>query len=288
MKISTPVSVPSNKKKIYEKNFKDATKGTGNLFLFAGDQKIEHLNDDFSAKLNASNSHPEHLFKIADSSKVGVFAAHLGLISRYGKQYKKIPYLVKLNGKSNIAKTKDPFSPALWSVDDVISFQKQSKLKVLGIGYTIYLGSEYEVEMLKEAAQAINQAHKNGLISVLWIYPRGKNVKNEKNPELIAGAAGLGLCLGADFIKLNYPFAPGNSGATKAKEIITAAGNSGVIFSGGGKIDDKKFIELIKSQIKTSGARGCAIGRNIHQNKLKDAIKLSNNLSKIMQISSKK
>jgi DhnA family fructose-bisphosphate aldolase class Ia len=136
--------------------------------------------------------------------------------------------------------------------------------------------------MLKEAAQAINQAHQNGLLSVLWIYPRGKNIKQEKNPDLIAGAAGLGLCLGADFIKLSYPFGPGKKEATKAKEIITAAGNSGIIFSGGGKIDNKKFTELVRDQIKIAGARGCAVGRNIHQNKLEKAIKLANDLSKLI------
>ncbi len=276
------MSVPQKKKKVYEKNFKDATKKTGNLFLFAGDQKLEHLNDDFSLKLGYGNSDPEHLFKIADSSKIGVFAAHLGLISRYGKKYKNIPYLIKLNGKSNIVKTKDPFSPALWSVKDVVDFKNESKLKILGVGYTIYLGSEYEVEMLKEASQIINEAHKNGLIAVLWIYPRGKNVKNEKDKDLITGAAGLGLCLGADFIKLNYPFKKGKEEAKKAKEITLAAGNSGIIFSGGGKISNKDFIDLSKNQIKISGARGFAVGRNIHQNSLKKAIELSNKLSEII------
>ncbi|MFA7364734.1 MAG: hypothetical protein WCZ12_00005 [Patescibacteria group bacterium] len=97
MKIDIPMSVPQKKKKVYEKNFKDATKKTGNLFLFAGDQKLEHLNDDFSLKLGYGNSDPEHLFKIADSSKIGVFAAHLGLISRYGKKYKNIPYLILIH-----------------------------------------------------------------------------------------------------------------------------------------------------------------------------------------------
>lgn len=283
MKIKTPNDVPKNKKKEYEKNFKKATKDTGKLFLFAGDQKIEHLNNDFSEKLGFGNSKPEHLFEIASHSKIGVFAAHLGLISRYGNDYPKVPYLIKINGKSNLVKTKDPYSPALWTIDDVLNFQKNSKLQILGIGYTIYLGSEYEVEMIKEAAQAINKAHQNGLLAVLWIYPRGKNIKNEKDPELIAGAAGLGLCLGADFIKLNYPFEFGKEGAKKAKGIINAAGNSGIIFSGGGKIDNKKFIELTKNQIEISGARGCAVGRNIHQNKLNKAIDLANELSKLIK-----
>jgi fructose-bisphosphate aldolase/6-deoxy-5-ketofructose 1-phosphate synthase len=282
MKINIPVDVPKNKTNLYKKNFTEATMGTGRLFLFAGDQKIEHLNDDFSQELGFDNTDPEHLFKIASKTNIGVFAAHLGLISHYGNDYKKIPYLIKINGKSNLVKTKDPVSPALWTVKDVISFKKSSGLKILGIGYTIYLGSEYETVMLKEAAQAIKEAHENGLITVLWIYPRGKNVKEEKNPEIIAGAAGLGLCLGADFIKLNYPFGSNKNDAQKAKEITMAAGRSGVIFSGGKKINEKNFLETIENQIKISGARGCAIGRNIHQNNLKQAIKLGQQIKKIV------
>ncbi|MCK9438854.1 MAG: aldolase [Patescibacteria group bacterium] len=281
MKINVPVSVPKNKINLYKKNFTEATMGTGKLFLFAGDQKIEHLNDDFSKKLGFGNEDPEHLFKIASQANIGVFAAHLGLISHYGNDYKKIPYLVKINGKSNLIKTKDPLSPALWSVNDVISFKKASNLKILGIGYTIYLGSEYETIMLKEAAQAIKEAHENGLLAVIWIYPRGKNVKEEKSPEIIAGAAGLGLCLGADFIKLNYPFSSSKNDAKKAKEITVAAGRSGIIFSGGKKINEKNFLENIENQIKTAGARGCAIGRNIHQNSLGQAVKLSQQIKKI-------
>lgn len=282
MKINVPADVPKNKIKIYKKNFTEATMGTGKLFLFAGDQKIEHLNDDFSEKLGFGNENPEHLFKIASQANVGVFAAHLGLISHYGNDYKKIPYLIKINGKSNLVKTKDPLSPALWEVKDVVSFKKSSGLKILGIGYTIYLGSEYETVMLKEAAQAIKEAHENGLLAVIWIYPRGKNVKEEKSPEIITGAAGLGLCLGADFIKLNYPFGSSKDEAKKAKEITTAAGRSGIIFSGGQKINEKNFLETIENQIKIAGARGCAIGRNIHQNNLNQAIKLSQQIKKIV------
>ena len=99
MTINIPLDVSLKNKKKYEKNWLTATHNTNNLFLFAGDQKIEHLNDDFSLGLGLDNSNIEHLFKIASQAKIGVFAAHLGLISRYGSKYKQIPYLVKLNGK---------------------------------------------------------------------------------------------------------------------------------------------------------------------------------------------
>jgi len=279
MNINVPLNVPKKMQKVYKRNFKQATFNTGRLFLFAGDQKIEHLNDDFGEKFH--NADPEQLFKIASQAPVGVFAAHLGLISRYGSAYKKIPYLVKLNGKSNLIKSQDPLSQALWTVDDVCEFKQNSGLNILGVGYTIYLGSEYENIMVKEAAQIINDAHQNGMLAVIWIYPRGKNVKNEKSIDILAGAAGLGLCLGADFVKLNYPFGSLAKDAEKYKAVVKAAGNTGIICSGGSKVSETEFLKRIKNQISISGARGAAIGRNLHQNDLKTAINLAKKIKEI-------
>ena len=74
----------------------------GRLFLFAGDQKIEHLNEDFLGKdIPEECALPDNLFNIASQSRVGVFATQFGLISRYGAAYKNINYVVKLNSKTN-------------------------------------------------------------------------------------------------------------------------------------------------------------------------------------------
>ena len=130
-----------------------------------------------------------------------------GLIARYGMDYKNVPYLVKLNSKTNLVKTSqaDPFSNLWYDVDQVVQFKENSGLNILGVGYTIYLGSEFEAEMLVQAAQVVYDAHQHGMVSVLWIYPRGAAVKDEKDPHLIAGATGVGACLGTDFVKVNYP-----------------------------------------------------------------------------------
>ena len=71
--------------------------------LFAGDQKAEHLNDDFFGRgIGPQDNDPEHLFRIASQANIGVFAAQLGLIARFGMDYPNVPYLVKLNSKTNL------------------------------------------------------------------------------------------------------------------------------------------------------------------------------------------
>jgi fructose-bisphosphate aldolase/6-deoxy-5-ketofructose 1-phosphate synthase len=286
--VKVPADVPDEMKKEYIKGFLAATHSTGRLMLFAGDQKVEHLNDDFFGRsdlgsIPADDNDPEHLFRIASKGTVGILAAQLGLIASYGRGYPGINYLVKLNSKSHLVKTdqRDPVSPQLWSVEQVVRFKEQSGLKIVGVGYTVYVGSEYESDMLWEAAQIINEAHQNGLFVVLWMYPRGKAVKDEKDPHLIAGAAGVGACMGADFVKVNYPKRGDEKREEIFKEAVTAAGRTNVICAGGSSTDARKFLDQLHKQIHVSGAKGNATGRNIHQKPLDEAVRMCDAISAI-------
>ncbi len=291
--VIVPADVPKSMRDEYTKNFLKITHNTGRLMLFAGDQKIEHLNDDFFGKIKAGDSNvdiplddadPEHLFKIASQAKIGVFATQLGMVAKYGMAYKNVPYLVKLNSKSHLVKTaqKDPQSSAMLSVDDVVKFRKDSGLNIVGVGFTVYAGSEFENDMVKEAAQAAFRAHQNGLLAVFWMYPRGKAVVDEKDPHLIAGAAGMGACLGADFVKVNYPKPKEGKAAEAFREAIMAAGKrTGVITAGGSSKGVKEFLQETWDQIHVSGCKGNATGRNIHQKPLDEAVKFADAISAI-------
>ena len=277
--VKVPLDVPVGMRDVYLANYNLITQGSGRLMLFAGDQKMEHLNDDFCGEgIPADDGDPEHLFRIASQGKVGVFAAQLGLITRYAMDYPEIPYLVKMNSKTHLVgvSQKDPVSRQLWSVGQLVDICAENDIKIAGIGYTIYLGSENEAEMLTEAASLINDAHFHGLVTVLWIYPRGKAVKDEKDPHLIAGAAGVAACLGSDFVKVNAPKKDGKSGAELLQEAVQAAGRTKVVCAGGSSTSEEKFLSELYDQIHVGGASGNATGRNIHQKPLDEAIKFCN------------
>jgi fructose-bisphosphate aldolase/6-deoxy-5-ketofructose 1-phosphate synthase len=287
MDIAIPALVPAESEEEYKQNYELITRGTGRLMLFAGDQKVEHLNDDFFGEgIAAEDADPEHLFKIASQATIGCFATQLGLISRYGKDYKDISYLVKLNSKTPLVKSEqmDPLSLQWYGVDQVAEFKENSGLPIVGVGYTIYLGSEFERDMLREAAQTVAIAHEYGLVTVLWIYPRGKAVggkNDELLPHLIAGATGVAACLGTDFVKVNYPKEEGKESKEIFKEAIQAAGRTKVVCAGGSTMDATKFLQKLHDQIHVSGASGNATGRNIHQRPLDEAVRLCNAISAI-------
>ena len=283
-KYPVPADVPDELIDTFIDNMDAATCGTGKMNLFACDQKIEHLNDDFydgGNEIPLSSNDPAHLFEIGakahEQGTIGVLAGQLGLISQYARDYPDVPYLVKLNSKSHMIKTKqrDPVSQAMWDVDDAMSLVHNG-INVVGIGYTIYLGSEFEHDMLTEAATMIRAAHELGMISVVWMYPRGKAVDDEKSPQLISGAAGVAACIGADFAKVNYPRAW--DGMTQPESLAVAceaAGRTGIICSGGGSLPPLDFLQRLHDQISISGCSGAATGRNIHQKTTEDAVRMT-------------
>ncbi len=286
--IRIPLDVPPGKRDEYLENFNMMTKGTGRLMLFAGDQKVEHLNKDFVGKyelgqIPADDADPEHMFRIASQGTIGVFATQIGMIARYGADYADVAYLVKLNSKTSLVKTAtmDPLSNLWLDVDRVVKFREDSGLKIPAVGYTIYLGSTYEPRMLEQAARLVNDAHQHGMLTVLWIYPRGKDVADELDPHLIAGATGVALTLGSDFVKVNYPKAGGQESSEIFKEAVAAAGRTHVVAAGGSSTDATTFLQRLHDQIHVSGAIGNATGRNVHQKPLDEAVRMCDAISAI-------
>ena len=187
-----------------------------------------------------------------------------------------------MNSKTHLVKTsqEDPYSPQLYDLETVLDLVDNG-VNVVGIGYTIYLGSEYEAQMMTEAAQLIADAHSVGLLVVLWIYPRGKAVGDEKDPHLIAGAAGAACCIGADFVKVNPPKNTEAASAVLLKEATKAAGRTGLVCAGGSTVDAEVFLNQLWEQIHIGGAVGNATGRNIHQRPLEEAVRLTKAISAI-------
>ncbi|MCL2151335.1 MAG: aldolase [Coriobacteriia bacterium] len=282
--VRIPADVLPEAREIYVENYLAATRGTGRLMLYACDQKIEHLNDDFFGNgIDLADNDPEHLFRIGSLGVVGVLAGQKGLIARYAPDYPNINYLVKMNSKTNLVSTTqdDPFSAMLTSLDAVLAM-RDAGVNIVAVGYTIYLGSEYESSMMAEAGELIAEAHAEGLVTVLWIYPRGKAVDDEKSAQLIAGAAGVALCLGSDFVKVNPPKGNGQlSSAELLARASEAAGRTGLVCAGGSTVEADVFLAQLYDQIHIGGAIGNATGRNIHQRSLDEAVRLTKAISSI-------
>jgi class I fructose-bisphosphate aldolase len=130
-----------------------------------------------------------------------------------------------------------------------------------GVGYTIYLGSGFEAEMLSEFGGIQEEAHRRGIPAVAWIYPRGAAIQNDTSKDIVAYAARAGLELGADAVKIKY-----TGDSVTFSWAVKAAAGIRVFMSGGPKAPtDEDFLRQVKG-VMDAGATGLAVGRNVWQN----------------------
>lgn len=231
----------------------------GHALFLAYDQGLEHGPTDF----NDESVDPENILKIASSGFYTGFICQKGIAEKYKVN---IPLILKLNGKTKMA-SDEPMAEQICTVEEAIS------LGAVAVGYTIYLGSEFEEKMLKEFAEIERQAHAKNLPVVAWMYPRGKSVNAPDSVETIAYAARVGLEIGADIVKVRIPE------QKNLEWIVKSAGRCKVVFAGGTKMDEAEFLETSKL-IRQSGAFGMAVGRNVWQSE--KPLEISKKLSEII------
>lgn len=236
----------------------------GKAMYLAYDHGIEHGPLDLTGK----SIDPDYVLKIAVDGGYNAIVLQKGVAEKYYSPYKaKIPLILKLNGKTKLVGG-EPLSTQICSVKEAI------ELGAKAVGYTIYLGSEHEPEMLKEFGKIEEEAHRAGLPIIGWMYPRGKSVIDDASPEITAYAARIGLELGADIVKIRY------CGSKECfQKAVESAGKTKVVLSGGAKINDEEFLKIVKN-VMTSGAMGVAVGRNVWQNT--DPLKITEKLRNIV------
>ncbi|AQL44288.1 aldolase [Halorientalis sp. IM1011] len=224
----------------------------GKVLILAYDHGLEHGPVDFEDVPESAD--PAHVFDVATHDAVTSLAVQKGVAEAYYPSYEDdVDLLAKLNGTSNLWRG-EPNSAVNWSVDYAHEIGADS------IGFTVYGGSNHEIEMVEEFRDAQERAHQEyDMPVVMWSYPRGQGLRNAKTPESIAYSARLGLELGADVAKVKYP---GSQDAME--ETVRMAGKTKVVMSGGSKRSDEEFLSNVKSVIDAGGA-GLAVGRNVFQ-----------------------
>ena len=265
----------------------------GKALFLAYDHGFEHGPKDLIGK----SIDPEYILDLAVRGGYTGIILQKGIAEKYytGTKYQKtVPLILKINGKTNIPQTTDPYSSINCSVDYA------RRLGAKAVGYTIYLGSKYEKKMFADFGKMQEQAHQLKMAAIAWIYPhtkresiaesdekseaysrysvgvnpRGSAVENEVSPEITAYAARIGLELGADMIKIKY------SGSEETfRKAVQSAGETKVVLSGGSKTGEEEFLNIVESVIK-AGATGIAVGRNVFQHQ--DPLGMTEKIKKIV------
>ena len=132
------------------------------------------------------------------------------------------------------------------------------KLGADGVSLHINLGTKTDPEMLRTLGEVSRECRYYGMPLLAMMYPRGENVEDEYDVEVVKIAARVAAELGADIVKTNWTGDPDSF-----KQVIDGC-MAPVIIAGGEKVGLREILEITKQSIDVGGA-GVAYGRNIFQ-----------------------
>jgi class I fructose-bisphosphate aldolase len=263
-----------------------ALAGTGKLVVLPVDQGFEH-GPGRSFAMNPAAYDPRYHFELAIEAGCSAYAAPLGFLEAGAREFAgEVPLILKLNNHDVLLEERDPAQAITASVRDAV------RLGCVGIGFTIYPGSEHRLEMYGEVRALAEDAKSHGLVVVVWSYPRGSGLSKEGETALdvTAYAAHIAAQLGAHIIKVKLPSehleqaaarkvyetarVPSGTLAERVRHVVQAAfdGRRIVIFSGGATDQDDAVFEQVRA-IRAGGGFGSIIGRNSFQRRRDDALR---------------
>jgi class I fructose-bisphosphate aldolase len=178
--------------------------GTGYLSILPVDQGIEHSAAASFSK-NPAYFDPKNIIELALAAECNAVATTFGVLGMVARRYAhKIPFIAKLNHNEFLTYP-NKFDQIMFG-----SVREASDLGAVGVGATIYFGSDESTRQLQEVSVAFQEAHRLGMFTVLWCYLRNSAFKHEGvdyslSADLTGQANHLGVTIEADIIKQKMP-----------------------------------------------------------------------------------
>jgi class I fructose-bisphosphate aldolase len=229
---------------------------TGYLSILPVDQGIEH-SAGASFATNPSYFDPNAIVELAIEGGCNAVASTVGVLGAVSRRYAhRIPFIVKIN-HNELLTYPNRFDQVLFA-----SVQRSFELGAVGVGATIYFGSEQSTRQLVEIAHCFEEAHRLGMFTVLWCYLRNPAFKQggvdySLSADLTGQANHLGVTIEADIIKQKLAV---NNGGYLALEKVTVAADEGdygmtsdLVYS---KLTSDHPIDLCRYQVAN-----CYLGR---------------------------
>jgi fructose-bisphosphate aldolase / 2-amino-3,7-dideoxy-D-threo-hept-6-ulosonate synthase len=182
------------------------------------------------------------------------------LFTHFGIIKKTLPILASTRTPFLLSiSTATTMSPDPSRVILVDSVEHALEIGASGVSMRIFVGAQYEHEMLQNLSKVALECEKTGMPLMAMMYPHG--VENILDPKHLKHAARIGAELGADIVKTYY------SGDPETFRTVTESCPVPIVMSGGPKADEPiDFLKLVRGAID-GGAIGVAVGRNVWQSR---------------------
>jgi len=278
--------------------------GTGYVSILPVDQGIEH-SAGASFAPNPMYFDPAQIVELALAGGCNAVASTLGVLGAVSRKYAhRIPFLVKLNHNELLTYPNQYDQIMFGAVGQAF------ELGAVAVGATIYFGSDQATRQIQEVSAAFAEAHRMGMVTVLWCYLRNNGFKHDgvdyhAAADLTGQANHLGVTIEADIIKQKLPEHNGGYNALKFgkthKKVYDALtpgdhpielcryqvancfmGRSGLINSGGAS-GENDFAEAARTAVinKRAGGMGLISGRKAFQRPMKEGVRLLNTIQNV-------
>jgi fructose-bisphosphate aldolase, class I len=275
---------------------------TGYLSIFPVDQGVEH-SAGASFSPNPMYFDPENIIELAIEGGCNAVVSTMGGLAIVARKYAhKIPFIAKIN-HNELLTYPNKFDQIMFG-----SVKDAWNLGAVAVGATVYFGSPESDRQITEVSQAFEEAHRLGMVTVLWCYLRNSSFKKNKidyaaSADLTGQANYLGVTIQADIIKQKLPE---NNGGYKALDmegisygkyddrmytelttdnpidlcryqvINCFMGRAGLVNSGGASDGNKDLKEAVRTAIinKRAGGMGMLSGRKSFQKPFKEGVEL--------------
>jgi class I fructose-bisphosphate aldolase len=227
----------------------------------------------------------------------------LGIVAR--RYAHRIPFIVKLN-HNQLMTYPNEYDQIMFG-----SVRQAYELGAVGVGATIYFGSEQSSRQIVEVSEAFEEAHALGMFTVLWCYLRNPAFKTDNgdfhlSADLTAQANHLGVTIQADIIKQKLPELNGGYNAfkgygktdplvydkltsdhpidlTRWQVVNNYMGRVPLINSGGESKGDSDLAQAVRTAVinKRAGGAGLIVGRKAFQRPMADGVALLNTIQDV-------
>lgn len=278
--------------------------GTGYVSILPIDQGIEH-SAGASFAPNPIYFDPENIVKLAIEGGCNGVASTFGVLGSVARKYAhKIPFIVKINHNELLSYPNTYDQIMFGSVKDAWN------MGAVGVGATVYFGSEESRRQLIEVAKAFDYAHELGMMTILWCYLRNSDFKKNgvdysAAADLTGQANHLGVTIKADIVKQKLPVNNGGFttigfGKTDSRmysELTTNhpidlcryqvangyMGRVGLINSGGESHGESDLKDAVTTAVinKRAGGMGLICGRKAFQKPMNEGVELLNSIQDV-------
>jgi class I fructose-bisphosphate aldolase len=274
--------------------------GTGYVSILPVDQGIEHSGAASFAP-NPRYFDPRYIVELAIEGGCNAVATTVGVLGAVSRRFAHhIPFIVKLN-HNELLTYPNAYDQIMFG-----SVQQAFDLGAVGVGATIYFGSEESTRQIQEVSEVFQEAHELGMFTVLWCYLRNSafkvgGVDYHTAADLTGQANHLGVTIEADIVKQKQPETNRGYKAlegygkthdlvydkltsdhpidlTRWQVINSYMGRVGLINSGGASAGDSDLAAAVRTAVinKRAGGMGLISGRKAFQRPTAQGIELLN------------